>query len=316
MSSPTPAKNWCFTLHNETKLWMQGDECVPPMDVGFVVYGREACPTSGRIHLQGYLQLKTKKRFAQVQHMLNTGSDTACHVEKAKGNYTQNYKYCTKEGDFTEWGEPNKGFGEKGNGSTREDLNRIRDRIFEGADYAELIQDDDLNGSVARYLPYVRATIAEYERGAGKDKLIKKMSEAVLKPWQRKLDIITDQEPDDRKVHWYWEKEGNSGKSFMVSYLCAMKDAVVFTHGKVGDIAHAYRGERIVCIDLARTQAENLQAIYMVIENFKNGRIFSGKYESTTKVFDTPHVVVFANFEPDKKMLSEDRWDIHPIKKM
>lgn len=69
-----------------------------------------------------------------------------------------------------------------------------------------------------------------------------------------------------------------------------------------------------ICIfDLSRTQAEKIDAIYMAMEQFKNGRIFSPKYHSATKVFRTPHVVVFANYPPDLSKLSQDRWDIEEL---
>ena len=38
------------------------------------------------------------------------------------------------------------------------------------------------------------------------------------------------------------------------------------------------------------------------------------KYESKPVIRNSPHVIVFANFEPDKSALSEDRWLILNIK--
>ena len=35
--------------------------------------------------------------------------DSTIHVEEAKGNYEDNYKYCSKEKNFWEMGEPKKG---------------------------------------------------------------------------------------------------------------------------------------------------------------------------------------------------------------
>lgn len=80
-------------------------------------------------------------------------------------------------------------------------------------------------------------------------------------------------------------------------------------NGKKADMAHALRDDiRVVCIDLARTSES--YAPYEAIEQIKNGLIFSGKYDSRTKVFNPPHVFVFANFPPDQAKLSADRWHI------
>ena len=46
------------------------------------------------------------------------------------------------------------------------------------------------------------------------------------------------------------------------------------------------------------------------MESIKNGRVFSAKYESKMKVFDPPHVICFANFEPKREAMSADRWAI------
>jgi hypothetical protein len=74
------------------------------------------------------------------------------------------------------------------------------------------------------------------------------------------------------------------------------------------DIAHAYNNETTVIIDLSRTQADKIDHIYSLMESFKNGRIFSPKYESISKTFKPCHVIVFANVIPDHANLSQDRW--------
>ena len=46
------------------------------------------------------------------------------------------------------------------------------------------------------------------------------------------------------------------------------------------------------------------------MECFKNGKIFSPKYNSRRKRFDRAKVIVFANFMSDRSALIADRWDI------
>ncbi len=85
----------------------------------------------------------------------------------------------------------------------------------------------------------------------------------------------------------------------MSGYLQTHHNAFIVSGGKVADIAHAYDEQPIVCFDLSRTMVDHCDHVYSMIEKFKDGCIFSGKYESRTKIFDVPHVIVFANFKPD-----------------
>jgi hypothetical protein len=48
-------------------------------------------------------------------------------------------------------------------------------------------------------------------------------------------------------------------------------------------------------------------------EELKNGILVSGKYESKTVVFKVPHVIFFANFEPDMTKWSSDRYFVKNI---
>nr|KAG5709282.1 hypothetical protein BaRGS_018034 [Batillaria attramentaria] len=84
--------------------------------------------------------------------------------------------------------------------------------------------------------------------------------------------------------------------------------AARYENGKSTDTKHAYSGERIVIFNLTRSQEDHIN--YEIIESIKNVIIFSPKYESGMKIFEPPHVVVFANFSPNLSKLSQDRWDI------
>ena len=136
--------------------------------------------------------------------------------------------------------------------------------------------------------------------------------DVLLRPWQRGLTDELAERPDPRAVFWYHEPRGNVGKSFMASYLAQSSDAIVFDGCKKGaDVAYAYEGQRIVVFDLHRSRKKRVD--YEIIEGFKNGRLFSPKYHSKVKLFAVPHVVVFANFLPDLRAMSADRWRLRKI---
>ena len=49
-----------------------------------------------------YSSLRRPSRFNAIKAAVGD----RCHIEKAKGNDIQNKEYCSKEGQFTEWGTP------------------------------------------------------------------------------------------------------------------------------------------------------------------------------------------------------------------
>lgn len=131
--------------------------------------------------------------------------------------------------------------------------------------------------------------------------------------WQIDIDQICQTVPDDRAVYWYWSINGKTGKSTMVKYLMLKYKAALIVSGKYSDICNLMfkTDTKIVCFDLPRNNGNQIS--YSAIESIKNGMISNTKYETGFKVFDPPHVFVFANAPPDEKMLSEDRWHIKCI---
>ena len=83
--------------------------------------------------------------------------------------------------------------------------------------------------------------------------------------------------------------------------------AIAYDHGRDADIAYSYSGERVVFFDFARIA--NVRDTCCVMENLKNGRIFSSKYESKMKMFPRPHIVVFSNHDVPDGAFSYDRVD-------
>lgn len=127
--------------------------------------------------------------------------------------------------------------------------------------------------------------------------------------WQKEvIDTLNTkiEQKDTRAVFWVWEETGNVGKSFLCDYLCEMMDAVML-NGRAQDVLYAYKGEPIVCIDAPREQREFMGGLLGAVESLRNGRIFSGKYNSVARTFDPPQVLIFANFPPIREAFSADR---------
>jgi hypothetical protein len=98
-----PAKRWCFTLNNYTDLHLNRiSTMITPDQVVFAVVGQEI-GESGTPHLQGFVNLKQKKRLSQMKEMVGREA----HFEQAKGTDVQNDEYCTKDGKvYLRIGEP------------------------------------------------------------------------------------------------------------------------------------------------------------------------------------------------------------------
>lgn len=66
---------------------------------------------------------------------------------------------------------------------------------------------------------------------------------------------------------------------------------------------------RVLFLNITRTSSgDKGDYIYSFIESVKDGMVFSPKYESRMKYLGKVHVVVMMNEEPNKKLLSNDRY--------
>lgn len=131
-------------------------------------------------------------------------------------------------------------------------------------------------------------------------------------PWQKEILDICLSVPDKRSIHWYWDSEGNSGKTTLAKYLSFYHNAIPL-RGKTNDILHcaAEHNSSIYIFISPRTNEDYFP--YEGLELIKDGYFMSGKFESKPIIRPSPHVIVFANFEPNTSKLSLDRWIIHQI---
>jgi len=139
------------------------------------------------------------------------------------------------------------------------------------------------------------------------------------RPYQKKILDIIKGEPDDRKVYWFHEFSGGVGKSSLCKYLCAKHDALYIDEGKKADLINIIFNadmdkHNVIVIDVPRGNGNGVS--YKAIEEIKNGMICNTKYETGMKLFNSPHLLIFSNYEPDRSKLSEDRWVVKEIKDM
>lgn len=134
-----------------------------------------------------------------------------------------------------------------------------------------------------------------------------------LYDWQKNIYNLLLEKPNKRTIHWVYEPTGNVGKTELVkTIMLTLPKSLLFTGGKSNDITfqiiNSNFNPKICLFDIPRTQEGFVS--YNAIEQVKNGMVNSCKYEGGTKIFNIPHVIIFANFEPDKTKLSRDRWNI------
>lgn len=289
-------KRWCFTLNN----WTEGEQqlladLLDSEHVFYGVYGRET-GENNTPHFQGYVIFAEPKTFNQAKQLLGE----RYHIEISKGTPRQASDYCKKDGDYEEFGELVDAKGK------RTDWERLRDwckeQNFMPTDY-ELW--DTFPSLMGRYKNGVREMCHSLIR-------IDPRETGQLRNWQRDLERWLDGEPDDRRVTFVVDEEGNTGKSWFIRYYQKKypKMSQKLPFGKRDDMAHAVEsGKRVYFIDVPRQSMEYLQ--YSILEMLKDKSVSSPKYESVVKEWDeNSHVVVFCNEEPDREKLTRDRYHI------
>lgn len=90
------SKNFCFTINNAT------DEDFNKMvsaDWKYLIYGYET-GDEGTDHIQGYMHFANQRHFNKVIKLI-----PRAHFEICKGTIMDNIEYCSKDGDYIEYGE-------------------------------------------------------------------------------------------------------------------------------------------------------------------------------------------------------------------
>lgn len=364
--SQTGHPHYCFTINNYNEEVVKNlmnprkKKVSQRSMVGYLVFGRETAPTTGTKHIQGYLQITSlqgetcKTTIHSVKNWFDSiicstlfrsgcltgsayvrmkgpnGTFIAAHIIPCKGSDDDNYNYCSKDGDVTEWGD-RKSIARKKQGC-RNDINGMIQMISNGATRDELIHHDA--ETFAKFQNFFMQFMADNVSKTRIEEMKSDFRQLTFYVWQNTLLQLIDGPVDPRAVYWVWEPTGNVGKSWMAKFLVTCRGAIALEPGRKTDMAYILlqnitkmtteQQRGTVVIDLSRTMApaeddkhSALDVVYAIIEGIKNGFLQSTKYQSMQMWFKPPHVVVFANFPPNTDQetakLSLDRIKITEI---
>lgn len=135
-----------------------------------------------------------------------------------------------------------------------------------------------------------------------------------LYEYQKFILGILEKKPNERDIYWFWEKDGNVGKSTFCKYLVYNHDAIFIDEGKKADIMNhtltAFNNGNsmsLFVLDIPRQNKDKIS--WKSIESIKNGLLYSPKYEGGQCIFNAPHVIIFSNFKPNinEETISKDR---------
>jgi len=291
----TKSRRFCFTINNPTD---DDHQTVADfLDSPRVTYGIVARETgeSGTPHLQGFLVLASPQRFS----FLHSNLCARAHLEVARAKSDQAADYCKKEGDFDEYGSLPDHAGK------RSDIDEFKEWV--SSQSTRPSEREIARAFPGLFLRYRSSLMALTEHlsphpvfGIGDE----------LRGWQQHLDETLDSQPDDRTIIFCVDPDGNSGKSYYVRHRLSKypEYTQALSVGKRDDLCLCIdETKRVFLFDIPRGGMEFLQ--YTVLEKLKDQVIFSGKYQSATKLLPHPvHVVVFCNEHPDENKMTHDRY--------
>jgi len=300
MQSYPQSANWCFTINNPVATDYAQLTAYGPT-AKYLIYSDEVGDT-GTPHIQGFLIFSKRVRRTTVKAIL-----PRAHLEASKGTAAQASEYCRGGGNT---GKPLSAnvvvFGQLPNVPGTTNLyESFRNWVLEqpikpsaalvAYKYPSLFLR---NGRTQVFIDAIYPTAAAVG--------------AACRPYQQGLADILDQPPNPRKIIFVVDPVGNSGKSwFANNYFRSHPEFTqILSIGKRDDLAFAIdERNHVFFIDLPRSTSEYLQ--YSILEQLKDGRVFSTKYESRVKwLVNDAHVIVLMNEYPDMTKLSQDRYEL------
>lgn len=295
-------RDYCLTIHDaniikaQSLLLVDLKTDVEEGRVKYCIVGLEVCPTTKKEHLQCYIYYTNARTFSAVKK-----EHPYAHIEPRKANDASlAADYCKKEGNYVEYGD----LPIDKRGKVNE-WNEIVADIQTGTDLATLTLK--YPEASIRYCNGIKS-MYELHRPKHKFSILEKYGK--YNSIQEAIIQYVNAPTHDREIFWIYDPKGGCGKTDLANHLICNNQFLVFGNAKTADVALAWNGENVI-FDYSRSQQDHIN--YGVIEDIKNGRIFSGKYQSCTKLYARPKVLVFANFLPDYGKMSADRWNVNTV---
>jgi len=221
------------------------DDWLPEFDpeiFSYGVFGHEQAPDTGRWHWQGYFETKTKRNNLALVKKLDCVIPP--HIEHARGTQDENYAYCTKDGDFYE-------FGTRMVQGERTDLKELTNQIYTG----ELTLDDVILNKPTMYHQFGRTLQAT------EDVRLKRLKHP----------------SEPRETVWVYGPAG-VGKSRYVNEIC--QNAYYWQPGHFQE----YLGEDTVVIEEFRANTMSIADFLLLTDPYYSNLFIDRKGRSRVRV--------------------------------
>lgn len=296
------SRAWCATIHFsadalESTISSIADSFFALDGLRYAIIGDERGSESVTEHLQCYFYFRTPRTSDVItKHAASVAGLKEPYLSQAKGTAQQNKTYCSKEArDVFEHGElPSQG--------KRSDLHSFMEDVQSGnRSRRSLIQEHPSVFARARGFvdEYLSATAPR-----------PKTPDIVLKGWQTEIIQAVKVDPDPRRITVVVDPTGCGGKTTFARYIASLFDNVqCLQPGKHADLSYILDDEtRVLIMDSPRETNERIP--WSFLEKVKDGIVLSTKYQPVQKILGPVHVIVFTNSEPDRSLLSADRWHV------
>lgn len=214
-------RNWVFTINNYT---LNDIESIEKCPFNYLIYGKEL-GEQDTPHLQGYIRFKNGRNLKTMKNI-----NERAHWEVAKGDFNSNFDYCTKDGDFYEFGTRPKGKG------ARSDIDIVYESFNHGESIPDLINQHHLGYQALR----LREKLESYKK---QDPLIPK------------------------RIYWFYGEPG-SGKTSSAINLAVKNNMDFWISGKNLEWFDGYCGQKIAIFDDFRGDFCTLHYLLRLLDQY------------------------------------------------